>query len=193
MLIYGSMLIRKQFSISLNRNEEFMPGTRTAPTFTTVPGVTAATRRIVTFHMIDASGDLYPVAIDVAVNGAAGDIEGLAASYQACSNASMYAITEELQTNGVALASNAVSAYRASVETGINLLFKRASDGDTLSMRVIAPVAETLDGSRDIPMPFDTPLDDLITDHGTLRAAWPFNSAQFTGRRERRNNPKVKA
>jgi len=169
-----------------------MAGTRTAPTFTTVPGVTAATRRIITLHLIDASGDIYPVAIDVAVNAAAGDVEGLAASYQACSNASLYAITDTYETNGAALSSNAVVAYRAEVESGINLLFKRPSDGNTLSLRVIAPVAETLTGDLDIPTPSDTPLDELITDYGTLRAAWLFNSAQYTGRRERKNNPRVK-
>lgn len=169
-----------------------MPGTRTAPTFTTVPGVTAATRRILTIHVIDASGDIYPVATDIAVNAAAGDVEGLIASYQACTNASVYAITDTYETNGAAVSSNAVAAYRASVESGINLLFKRPSDGNTLSMRVVAPVAETLTGDLDIPTPSDTPLDELITDHGTLRAAWLFDSAQYTGRRERKNNPRVK-
>lgn len=169
-----------------------MPGTRTAPAFTTVPGVTAATRRIVTLHLIDASGDIYPVAIDVAVNAAAGDVNGLADSYQACSNASLYAITDTYETNGAALTSNAVSEYRAQVESGINLLFKRPSDGDTLGLRVVAPVAETMTGDLDIPTPSDTPLDELITDYGTLRAAWLFNSAQYTSRRERKNNPRVK-
>jgi len=179
-------------AISINLEDYSMPGTRTAPTFTTVPGVTAATRRIITIHLIDASGDVYPVALDVAVNAAAGDVEGLIASYQASTNASVYAITDTYETNGAALPSNANDEYRAQVESGINLLFKRPSDGNALGLRVVAPVAECFQGALDIPTPSDTPLDELITDYGTLRAAWLFNSAQFTGRRERRNNPRVK-
>jgi hypothetical protein len=60
-----------------------MAGTRTAPAFTA-----AATRRIITLHLIDASGDLYPESFDVAIAATAAAIEAWAAAYAAGSQAS---------------------------------------------------------------------------------------------------------
>lgn len=162
-------------------------GTRTAPDF-----ATAAQRRQVTFHLIDASGDLWPQPIDVAVAAAAGDIEGLADSYQAASQASLYGITDTQFREGDADPDNAEVGQRNSVKDGINILLKNPATNDTRSMRVVAPEAATMQGNQDIPLASSTELAAVILDWLTLSSGYNAVSAQYTERRERKGNAKIK-
>lgn len=163
-----------------------MAGTRTAPAAT---GTATATS--VTLHLIDASGDLYTEELDVAAAAAQGDIEGLAATYQAASNASLYKITRTGVWEGTPDPDNAVADFRASVAEGINMLFRNATLF-TRSLRLVAPVAAVMQGNQDIPLLSADEAVDLITDYLTLSSGFNLETAQFTGRRERKNNPKIR-
>jgi len=164
-----------------------MAGTRTA---TAVTG--AATKREVSFGLVDASGDLWSQSMDVAVGAAAGDIEGLAASYQGASNASLYRVTSTSIWEGTIDPDNAVAAYRGTVAEGINMLYRNASLL-TRNMRLVAPIAAVMQGNQDIPLLTATEMVALITDYLTLSSGYDLEVAQFTGRRERRNNPRIRA
>nr|CRY94299.1 hypothetical protein [uncultured prokaryote] len=163
-----------------------MAGTRTAPAVTG-----AATKRTISLGLVDASGDRYSEEEPVAVSAAAGDIEGLAASYQAASNASLYRVTSTLVWEGSIDPDNAVAAYRGSVAEGINLLYKNA-ELLARSQRLIAPIAEVMQGNQDIPLLTSDEMIALITDYLTLSTGYNLELAQFTGRRERKNNPRIR-
>jgi len=163
-----------------------MPGTRTAPAFTAT-----ATKREISFGLVDASGDTWSQSQPVAIAAAAGDVEGLAASYQAASNASLYRISSTSVWEGALDPDNAVAAFRGSIAEGVNLLFRNATL-DTRSMRLIAPIAEVMQGNQDIPLLTATEFVALITDYLTLSSGYDLALAQFTGRRERRNNPRIR-
>jgi hypothetical protein len=163
-----------------------MPGTRTAPAVTGT-----ATKRTISLGLVDASGDVYAEGEDVAVSAAAGDIEGLAASYQAASNASLYRVTSTLIWEGAIDPDNAVAAYRGSVAEGINMLYRNAALL-TRSQRLIAPIAAVMQGNQDIPLLTSDEMAALITDYLTLSSGYDLELAQFTGRRERKNNPKIR-
>jgi len=159
------------------------------PTFPAVTGTATATE--VTLHLVDASGDLYTENIDVAATAAVGDINGLATTYQAASNASLYKVTRTSIWAGTPDPDNAVAAYRGTVAEGINMLFRNATLF-TRNMRLIAPIAAVMQGNQDIPLLTATEMVALITDYLTLSSGFDLETAQFTGRRERKNNPKIR-
>lgn len=161
--------------------------TRTAPLFTA-----AATRRMITLRLIDASGDLYSESLPVAVAATAANIEAWAAAYAAASNASLYAIIDSQERVGDADPDNATVAQRNSVKDGINSLYKVASTGEALTTRLIAPIPAVMQGNQDIPLLSATEMTALIASYLALLSGFSFNSAQYTERRERKNNPKVK-
>lgn len=160
--------------------------TRTAPAFTAT-----ATGRRITIHMIDSSGDLFTEKLLVALAATAAAIEAWIAAYQAATNASVYKITDELLREGDADPDNAVSAFRAGIENGINLLYKNPTTRDTFGVRIIAPVAATMQGNQDIPLLSSTEATDLITATLALTTGYNFKSSQYTTHRERSNNPRV--
>lgn len=164
-----------------------MPGTRTAPLFTA-----AVTARSITLHLIDASGDLYTENMPVAVAATAAQIEAWAAAYAAASNASLYAITDNQLRDGDADPDNAIAEYRASVKSGINMLFKNVTTTDTESERLIAPIAAVMQGNQDIPLLSAAEAAAVITTTLALLPGYSFQQGQYTDRRERKNNPIVK-
>ena len=164
-----------------------MAGTSTAPAVTATP-----TGASVTIHLIDASGDLYTEDLPVSTTAAAGDIAGLVASYQAASNASVWKVTRESVWEGVQDTDNAVATFRSSIAEGINMLFRNTTTFLARSLRLVAPIAATMQGNQDIPLISSTEMVNLITDYLTLSSGYDLESAQFTGRRERRNNPKIR-
>lgn len=164
-----------------------MPGTRTAPAATAT-----ATGQNFAIHLVDASGDLWSESVPVAVTAAAGDLEGLAASYQAASNASVWKLSRETLWEGAIDPDNAVAAFRASVAEGVNLLFRNTTTFDARALRLIAPIAACMQGNQDIPLVTATEFAALITDYLTLSSGYDLETAQFTGRRERKNNPKIR-
>lgn len=165
-----------------------MPGTRTAPD----PSSVDQTQTLVTLHMIDASGDLFPQTFSVLGVAADADIEAVANEYQAVSNASLWKITIGQEYIGDADPDNAVAAYRGSVKDGVNLLYKDVAAGLSQTPRLVAPVGTVMQGNQDIPLL--TGMTTLIANIGALiGAGYSLVSAQYTERRERGNNPRIRA
>jgi len=164
-----------------------MAGTRTAPAFTA-----AANKRIVSLGLIDASGDLWSEAMPVPVAATAATIEAWAAAYQAASNASLHAINDFIERFGAADPDNAVAAYRASVKSGINASYSNPTTLVTYGSRLVAPIAAVMQGNQDIPLVSATEYTDLVTAIEAIKTGFGLDTAQYTDRRERKNNPKIK-
>lgn len=164
-----------------------MAGTRTAIAFTA-----AATSRSITLHLIDASSDLWAENMTVPVAATAASIEAWAAAYAAASNASLYGITDSQMRIGDADPDNAVAEYRAATGSGVNTLFKNLTTLDTSPQRLIAPIAAVMQGNQDIPLLSATEMAALIVAILAIKTGYTFQRAQYTDRRERRNNPIIK-
>lgn len=165
-----------------------MAGTRTAPAVTG-----ASTQNTVTLHCIDASGDLFTDSITSA--GALSDIdmEAYVAAYQAATQASVYKVTYSTEWVGTAAVANAEALYRGSIKDGVNLLYKNYTTLKATTPRLVAPVAAVMDGNLDVPIIATGLLATLIATELTLLTGFTHESAQFTERRERSNNQRVKA
>lgn len=161
------------------------------PTFTAPTG--AATVTNASLHLIDASGDMWAEALQLPAAATQAQIGVIASAYQAASNASLWKVSVTREWEGDADPDNAVAAYRASVESGINLLYKNLATLTSYGQRVVAPVAATLQGNQDIPLLTSTELTDLILATIAAKSGFLLTSAQYTGRRERKNNPRIKA
>jgi len=165
-----------------------MPGTRTAPLFTA-----AANARRITLYLIDASGDLTTETKYVAVAATAAAIEAWAAAYQDASQSSLYWIDDVLIRSGDADPDNAGSEQRSSVKDGINFAYKNPTTLASMPSRLVAPVTDTMQGNQDIPLLTSPELTALITAELALMTGFSLQSAQFTERRERKNNARIKA
>lgn len=161
--------------------------TRTAPDISVSP----VTSQGVTLHLIDASGDIVTEYIPLSAAQINANIENWAADYQAATQSSLYGISVQSNWFGDADASNADVAQRNSVKDGVNLLFKNPSELYTYNQRLIAPIAAVMQGNQDIPLLSATAFTDLILSYQTMIAGWTLYSAQYTERRERKNNPRV--
>lgn len=166
-----------------------MPGTRTAPEYDGIP-----TSVLYTLYLIDASGDLYTDALRFVTPPTTAELEAHVVAYQAASNASVYGITRVDEYFGEADPDNAVAAYRGSVKDGVNLLIKNATTLTSTTPRLVAPIPEVMQGNQDIPLLTSTEMSTLILSYLTLLGAgWNMDTAQYTERRERTNNPRIKA
>lgn len=166
-----------------------MAGTPTAPDVSAV----AANQFSATLHLVDASGDLFTDNITGAATMSLANIEAYKASYQAASNASLYGVTFAQSWFGDIDPDNALALYRASVKNGINMLWKNPTTLKSLTPRLIAPIAGVMQGNQDIPLLTATELAALIADYQALLTGFSLQSAQYTDRRERSNNPKIRA
>lgn len=166
-----------------------MPGTPTAPDVS----VAVANQFSATLHLIDASGDLFTDSITGTAAMTPSNVESWKLSYQAASNASVYAVTTQQTWLGDADPDNALALYRASVKNGVNLLWKNNTTLKTLTPRLIAPIAGVMQGNQDIPLLTATEMVALIADYQALLAGFSLQSAQYTDRRERSNNPRIRA
>lgn len=146
----------------------------------------------VSIGLIDASGDKYSQNVQVSNSAAEGDVDGLVDSYQAATNASVYRVQRIQTWQGAADPDNAVAAYRGTIAEGVNMLFKNTAQF-TRNLRLIAPIAAVMQGNQDIPLLTATEMEALILDYLTLSSGFDLEVAQFTGRRERKNNPKIRA
>ena len=164
-----------------------MPGTDTYGDFTA-----AADGRVISFSVIDASGDTWAEQLFVAVAATSAAIEAWLQLYQAVTNTSIWEVRDERKWSGDADPDNAIAAYRSGIDDGINLLFKDPDTSDTRPLRVVGPVADVMQGNQDIPLLNGGSMDELIVATIGLQADYNFASAQFTSRRERKGNPKVK-
>lgn len=159
----------------------------------TAPDVTAAVTAVqTTLHLIDASGDLFTDSFTTLTAPTAAQVEALAAAYQAASQASVYGVTMSSQWFGDADADNADAGYRGSVKDGINLLYKNVATNTSITPRLVAPIAATMQGNQDIPLVTATEAAALITAQLAILTGFSLQSAQFTERRERSNNPRIK-
>lgn len=164
-----------------------MAGTRTAPNPVTDP----ITSVIWTLHLIDASGDYFTESIKSPTDVALADVQGWANAYQAATQSSLYAITQQKVWEGEDDASNATTDIRYGVESGVNLLFKNPTAMSGFSARLAAPVTSVMQGNQDIPLLTDAAMVALILAYETLLSGYAMNSAQYTTRRERKNNPRI--
>lgn len=169
-----------------------MPGTRTAPTV----GALTITKSAASLHLIDASGDLHAESVYNAGDGLGdvAEIEAIAADYQATTQASLWKVTQTIEWEGDADPDNALALYRGSVKDGINLLFKDIAAGTRQTPRVVAPIADIMQGNQDIPLLTAAALQALILQYQVAAlATYELASAQYTERKERSNNPRIKA
>lgn len=161
--------------------------TRTAPATSTTPTTTA------TIHLIDKSGDLFTDAITMPAAMTAANIETLAAAYQAASQLSVWKISQSLEWVGDADPDNADVGQRNSAKDGINLLYKNLTTLRTQTPRLAGPIGAVMQGNQDIPLLSATEMTALIAAYQTLLTGFTLTSAQYTERRERFNNPRIKA
>jgi len=165
------------------------PGVRTAPAFTG-----AATRRTITLLLIDSSGDTWAEDYDVAVAETAADIEAWAAAYAAGTQASLYGIVDTQQRLGQSAVTSANTDQRNSVKDGINILYGNNTTNISRTVRLVAPILGVMDGNQDTPLMSSTEILALTTATGAIAPAGSFlDSGQYTERRERKNNTRVKA
>jgi len=165
-----------------------MPGTRTAPTV----AIANINRSLTAIHAVDASGDLYTDTIATPDLVSDGLVEAWVDAYQDASNASVYKVSQTIEYIGELDPDNAVAAYRGSVAEGVNMLFRNGTTLDTETPRLVAPIAAVMQGNQDIPLVTATEMTALINAILAFLTGYEMDSAQFTGRRERRNNPRIR-
>lgn len=167
-----------------------MPGTRTAPTV----GALTVTENLISMAVVDTSSDVYVESIKQAGGALSdmADIEAIAAQYQANTNASLFRVTQQVVWEGAMDADNAVAAFRAQTESGINLLFRNVTVTPPVAYtaRVVAPIATIMQGNQDIPL-LVSPLTLLVAQYINMMPDYALESMQYTGRKERRNNPRI--
>jgi len=162
-------------------------GTRTAPTVA-IAGITSSRT---SFHIVDASGDssvdsiLTPDLVSDTL------VENIAAAYQATTQASLWKVEQTIVYQGAFDTSNAGTDQRNSIADGVNLLYKNITARSIQSLRAMAPIEAVMVGNQDIPR-LDTPgYADLIVAQLAILSGYTHKAAQFTGRRERKNNPVI--
>lgn len=165
-----------------------MAGTRTAPDV----GLAAANKVVTTLHLIDSSGDTFTDTIVTTTTPTVAQIEAYAANYQTNSQASLWKVSQSLEWVGDADPDNAEVGQRNSVKDGINLLFRDIAALKTQTLRLVAPVPATMQGNQDIPLVSDVDFAALITAELAILSSYNLDSAQYTERRERSNNPRIK-
>jgi len=165
-----------------------MPGTRTAPTV----GALTVTENLVSVGVVDASNDTWSESLNLPGGGLTdmADIESFAADYQSNTNGSVYRVVQQVVWEGIKDSDNALALFRASSESGINLLFKEDTTLVAFTGRVVAPIGTIMQGNQDIPL-LVSPLTLLIAEYINLLGTYSLESMQYTGRRERRNNPRI--
>jgi len=144
-----------------------------------------------TLHMIDASGDHWTERLVVAITTTIAAVQAWIVLYQAVTQASVYSVTQENIWSGAELAGNATFLARSGIEQGINMSFKDPATSDLFPLRVVAPVPGVMEGANDIPDMGSAGMTNLVTATIGLEPTYDFTSAQYTGRRERTNNPRV--
>jgi len=160
------------------------------PTIPAVSAITATTLGA-TVHLIDASGD---VKTDFIAGGTSDlvDVQAWVNAYQACTQASVWKVSFTQEWEGEADPQNAEALFRGEVQNGINLLFKDIALGLKQTPRIYAPVASIMQGNQDIPL-LTGVAATLITQYLNMLAQnYVLDSAQYTGRRERSNNPRIR-
>lgn len=160
----------------------------------TAPAVTGAVTSVnSTLHLVDASGDNYTDNIVSLTAPTAAELEAWAAAYQGATQASLWKVSSMSIWEGDQDPDNADVGQRNSVKDGVNMLWKNLATLNSQNPRLIAPIAATMQGNQDIPLLTATEFTALITALQAILTGYNLQSAQFTERRERSNNPRIKA
>lgn len=167
---------------SANEGTKHMP-TRTAPTVAAADGASYA---MATLYFIDSTGDTNTFTVRVPADTISlyTDIENVAASYQAVTNASLYRVDIAYTWRGVADSGNADNAARPSVFQGLNLLYRDTTNWTSQSARIFAPVDGIFISNTDTPDPADTALANFLTAFGVLLSGEDLESMSYSERKE---------
>jgi len=168
-----------------------MAGIKTAPTVNLVNTSSWG----ITLHLVDASGDNYTDFIPSIGTDepTLTEIESHVLAYQAATQASIYKVTFTQTWEGDEDPDNAEIGSRDSVKDGVNLLWKNPATMSSTTPRLVAPIPETMQGNQDIPLLTAAEFIALIQSYQVLLTGYSPASAQYTERRERKNNPRIKA
>lgn len=169
------------------KREKYM-ATRTAPAVATA-NVNKVTS---TLHLIDASGDLITVALVTPDALTDAEIEAWAAAYQAVTQASLYKVSVTNEWVGTATPVNADTDQRNSVKDGINFLYNNITTLKSQTSRLVAPELVTMIDDSDIPDLTAAGIVALVAAEEAILVGYDLQSAQYTERRERSNNPRVR-
>lgn len=159
---------------------------RTAPTFDDTPNL-----RILSLRLIDISGDVRAEAFEIALAASAANIEAFIAGYASRTHSNIYAVWDEQVYSSQAQASDATAGAKSdSVADGINFLYASATN-ESEDVRLVAPIASLMVGDTDGVDPvagaaFNALVEPLLT--GTKVGV----TAQYTERKEKKNNPKTR-
>lgn len=162
----------------------------------TVPTVGALTvsENLVSVVGVDRSNDTYSESLKLEGGGLTdmADIEAFAAQYKANTQLSVFKVVQTVVWEGQKDPDNADLAFRAQAESGINLFFRNNVASPSLSFtgRVAAPIATIMQGAQDIPL-LVSPLTLLVNQYLNLLPDYALESMQYTGRKERKNNPRI--
>jgi len=164
--------------------------THTAPTV----GALTVSENFISVTGVDRSNDTYSEGLSLpggALTDMA-DIEAFAAQYKASTQLSVFRITQQVVWEGQRDPDNADLAFRAQAENGINLLFRNnvVSPPVAFTGRLAAPIATVMQGAQDIPL-LVSPLTLLVAQYINLLPDYALESMQYTGRKERKNNPRI--
>jgi len=162
--------------------------TRTAPVVTG-----AVTSSMLSLALIDASGDQISEALVTPSTFSTANMETFAAAYQASTQASLWKVTYSSLWEGDLDPDNADVGQRNSVKSGVNMFWKNLTTLKTQSPRLVAPIAANMQGNQDIPLLTATEFAALIAAYTTLLSGYTIQNAQYTDRKERSNNPRIKA
>jgi hypothetical protein len=163
-------------------------GTRTAPAYTSPPPFLR-----LTLHLIDASGDQSSDTMLINPASTPVQIEAYIDAYQATSQASIWKVSASGEAVGDADPDNATTDQRSSVKDGINMLYRNSVNLAANTQRVVAPVTTVMQGNQDIPLLTGTALEPLVVAMLAIQpATLSLQSMQYTERRERANNARIK-
>lgn len=158
---------------------------RTAPTFDDTPNY-----RLLSLRMVDISGDKHAEAFEISPTATAAAIEAFVAGYASRTRANIYAVWDEQVYNSPASNATATAGSKSdSVKDGINFLYV-SNTNESEDVRLVAPIDTLMIGDTDGVDPtaaaaFNALVEPLLT--GTKVAI----TAQYTERKEKKNNPKV--
>lgn len=162
-----------------------MPGTSNYPSLSGTPN-----DRIVSLRLVDASGDIKAVVLPVVDEATLGDIAAAVIAYQAITQASIYEVDISSVWRGTPQVANATAQPRFGIENGINLALANTAGNLQTSVRIVAPDPSTMSGNSDVPL--KPPLLTFITALLPALPGFGFLTAQYTTRRERKNNTKIR-
>lgn len=146
--------------------------------------------RVLSLRLIDVSGDKRAEGFEISPTASAANIEAFVAGYAARTNADIYAVWDEMVYNSPASASNAQAGAKSdSLADGINFLYV-SNTNESEDVRLMAPIDTLMVGDSDTVDPtagaaFNALVEPLLT--GSKVGV----TAQYTERKEKKNNPKT--